>query len=390
MFKLSKLKIPFFAVISTALLLLSACATGQGPGMGPVKNTKIPKELYAFWQTNAPTCRASNDGEASKDGKVSTIGEALQDGYYFPSKVGTKIVKDEESGKEEEKNYCDDGDINLFAGLLCAAGDPRGCEAVKRAQDGSNGKWYRSPRRELTNNVWGKNSFSPDMALGTQLYIASTNDKASLERWIKWLDDSRPCWVSDGGQCLVKSPFVRFCTDDHGAGCTVRPLDAEMLGVTSKHFKVAPPSTAFAHLPQNLGISISAMILIDAKANEPGYSQHLVGVEIYLLRKLDYKGTPWYWWWWPGADRTTDWDLNEAAKILSKSQPKNPFFLYLAEGKATKEVVDLTLSQCPVPATGIPKYQYQWAWEREDSEDAWKNSTLWDCMFMANLIGVSE
>src|SRR5262245_54674254 len=43
------------------------------------------------------------------------------------------------------KADCEDGDMTLFNGLLCAAGDDRGCKGVGDAQ-GSSGEWLRSPR----------------------------------------------------------------------------------------------------------------------------------------------------------------------------------------------------------------------------------------------------
>ena len=38
---------------------------------------------------------------------------------------------------------CDDGDMTMFNGLLCFAGDERGCQGVIDAQDPDTGQWFR-------------------------------------------------------------------------------------------------------------------------------------------------------------------------------------------------------------------------------------------------------
>src|SRR4051794_20855639 len=56
-------------------------------------------------------------------------------GIRFPSKWTSN-----------DPSSCDDGDMTLFNGLLCAAGDRRGCDGVSNAQD-AGGRFWRSPRR---------------------------------------------------------------------------------------------------------------------------------------------------------------------------------------------------------------------------------------------------
>lgn len=317
-------------VILAIFLLKPTIAMGE--------SQKIPKDIFDWWIANAPTC-------------------AAPDGFVFPSK--------------QKEGGCDDGDINLFAGLLCASGESIGCETVKRGQDNVSGKWFRSPRRAQTNNLGETNSFSPDMALGSQLYIAKDSAKQSLELWLRWLDDSRPCWIGSGSLCF-KGFFLRFCTDDTEMGCTVRPGDAGILKATVQRLNATTPPAVRSFLYRT-GSDVLDWVLLNSIVNEPGYSQHLVAVDIYLLRQLGY----------------TDAKLETAAAILSQKQPKNPFFLYLAEG-ATQKVVDLTLSLCPSPSTGLPAMRNQWAWERADNEEAWKQSMLWDCAFMGRLIGIAQ
>ena len=64
------------------------------------------------------------------------------DGFAFASKgpIDSKVYPDD----------CDDGDPTIFNGLLCASGDKRGCEAVKRSLTTEAGldesRMWRSPR----------------------------------------------------------------------------------------------------------------------------------------------------------------------------------------------------------------------------------------------------
>lgn len=279
---------------------------------------------------------------------------AAPDGFRFP-------------GKQDATGECDDGDMTLFAGLLCAAGEEIGCETVRRSQEPS-GRWFRSPRRAQTGNLGGPNSFSPDMALGAQLYLASKRDELAGTNWLKWLDQVRPCWIGQGDDCF-KGPFLRFCTDDTEKGCAMRPGDAAILDATVKYVPLTPPTQDMRNLLSQAGKNLLDLVWASAQLNKPGFSQHLTSVEIFLLRKMGY----------------SDAKLDTAAFALSQKQPENPFFAYLNEGR-TAHVRDLTVTHCPSPASGLPTARNEWAWERQDSDLAWKRSMLWECIFIARLL----
>lgn len=68
-------------------------------------------DRLAFWESKALLC------------------EAKPGGVKFPSKPTHEISQP-----------CDDGDMTLFNGLLCAAGDERGCVGVAEAQDPTTGE----------------------------------------------------------------------------------------------------------------------------------------------------------------------------------------------------------------------------------------------------------
>lgn len=285
-------------------------------------------------------------------------------GGSFPSKEGT-VSPSNPSG-------CDDGDMTLFNGLLCAAGDARGCEGVRRAQ-GSDGRWWRSPRLVGLGEP-GHASFSPDMALGVYNYIVKSNDKGAFERWLKWLDANRPCVITVAGSCLLQG-WPRFCPDDGPQkGCTFRPTNCDDLE------KVAMATGAqggdlcrrvlqdFKIKPDYI-VPTQQLALADALLNDLGFSLHLAAAKVFLLERAGI----------------TSVDVRAAAVALAYRQPKNPFFLYLAEGP-TQKVQELVLNLCPTPA--LPsKRKFQWAWERDTDEKAWLDSMYWDCIFMGKLLG---
>jgi hypothetical protein len=78
---------------------------------------------------------------------------------------------------------CDDGDMTLFNGLLCAAGESGGCDAVAHSQ-GTDGRWWRSPRRIGWGSPDHDVSFSPDQSVGVLLYALHTGDRGRFSKWL--------------------------------------------------------------------------------------------------------------------------------------------------------------------------------------------------------------
>lgn len=296
---------------------------------------------------------------------------------------------------------CEDGDMTLFSGLLCASGEAIGCASVKAAQ-GADGRWHRSPRLKQNPALRPTNSFSWDMALGVQLYAATTSDKVALEHWLQWVEAARPCLTESPAlngktYCLVRG-WPRWCPDDDEKGCTARPQDLATLIVTIDKLGVKIPSPAETKLPggaadlvlapliaasreANAAFSLEKLlplarglqptiVLLDSAGNRPGYSRHLAGVEVLLLRRL-------------GAGSET---VDRAAAILIGHEPDNPFFKYLA-GKSADDISGRLLAVGPNDAASLPSDKADWAWQRETKEEAWKKSNLWDFVFMGNLVG---
>lgn len=372
------------------------------------------KARMAIWQNEAPLCGTE------------------------PTKLG------------ENKEPCDDGDMTLFSGLLCAAGvksaDGRliGCDSVARAID-ADGRWFRSPRRKADPTIDAKEhfddvaSFSPDMALGVQLYLVAAKDTALAERWIGWLDAHRPCWAGNEPECnniLLNMPnfrgLPRFCTDEPGPPhkddtdqqkllrslridprCSMRPGDLAALAQTRNYLKVyrfeqpsdtdrckTPPSGSLAdvkarfdklerllnitRLENIINIATGGLLYtlrlscaeaetwtrLGAEFNEKGFSEHLVAVNIFLLRR----------------EGVSNAMLDDSARRLADKESENAFYLFLNEG-ATDKVLGKIIEHCPKDAESAKNsIKHEWIWERAFNAEKWHTkASMWDCLFMANL-----
>lgn len=294
---------------------------------------------------------------------------------------------------------CRDGDMTLFNGLLCASGEELGCQSVKNAQDNS-GRWHRSVRYRQHPEWRPENSFSWDMTLGVQLYAVVKNDKIALEKWLSWVETNRPCLsnISHNGRnyCIVRG-LPRWCTDDTEKGCTAKPQGLALLYRTARFLnaKIPPPAvtTPPSGIPgivikraieeaqeANAALSLErlfkatedlqpGLILIDAAVNREGFPRHLTATEIMLYRLTG----------------GTDADVDYAAHILARKEPKNAFFQYLVSGP-TDAVAEQVLLLAPKSEAELPLKKADWTWQRAEGDEAWKRSKLWDFVFMANLL----
>lgn len=265
---------------------------------------------------------------------------------------------------------CDDGDMTLFNGLLCAAGEADGCDAVARSQD-AGGRWWRSPRRIGWESPAHDVSFSPDQSLGVLLYAIQTRDATRFSRWLTWIESNRPCLADIGGTCL-KYGWLRFCRDDPDKRCTLRPADCVRIEDVAQRLAVDGALCRRVlrelGLPENVLLPLGDFLLGAAAVNEPGFPQHLVGVDILLARRLA-----------EDVDK-----VNQAAIILAARTGDNPFFRYLSEG-ATPLVMSSVLSTCPAPDRPSAN-RFQWTWERVAKANSWTESMYWECIFLGNLL----
>lgn len=293
-------------------------------------------DAVALWTAHAPVCSSAS-------------------GFVFPAKA-----------------ECEDSDMTLFNGLLCAADVSIGCAAVKRAMNAS-GRWHRSPRLAEQPELRPKDSFSPDMALGVQLYLIKTRDIEAATQWIAWLQTALPCWTEEMNDVCFRSPFPRFCTDDSEKGCTIRPGDASMLGRSFQSLGISVPvDTPLGAYLRTMRGDVTLELALSAMLNRPGYPRHLTATGILLARL-------------GGVSEEEDRRLAVAARILAEKDRENPFFAYLA-GTSPETVQRMLFQTCPTDVAELPARLGEWSWEMAASHEYYGDHMLWDCIFMAELL----
>lgn len=401
----------------TLLLLLFPIllTLAYSPAASAQATEALLKQRMVFWLQAAPDC----NGE--------------------PTKLG------------DNRESCNDGDMTLFSGLLCAAGVKSaagvliGCESALRALD-SDGRWFRSPRRKVDPSIdAGEHlaniaSFSPDMAMGAQLYLITAQDSASATKWLGWLDAHRPCWAGNEPNCT--SPLLpglgsvrglpRFCTDEPGPPqpdetseqktlrqlgidprCSMRPGDLALLAQTRSHvnaYKIVQPDDSNACLdPPSSSLNDAKTRLDDLErllnlTRLDNLLQIAKGGLVYTLRLSCKEAASWTRL---GAEFNDSGFpqhlvavnilalrrmgrgnsmLDDAARRLADKQPENAFFLFLSEGK-TQKVLDKIIEHCPKTAQAAgDSIKSEWIWERAYDATKWHTkASMWDCLFMANL-----
>jgi hypothetical protein len=128
---------------------------------------------------------------------------------------------------------CDNGDMNLFNGLLCAvsiSGDKdEGCKAVQRGQD-ADGSWWRAPSKvgipdPSQNPDTVQTTFNSDQALGVYLYLEQTGDAEAFGRWLDWISNNPICNTTSGN-CGWPGQ-ARFCSNF--GDCAMHPIDCALI-----------------------------------------------------------------------------------------------------------------------------------------------------------------
>lgn len=245
---------------------------------------------------------------------------------------------------ETSSGNLDSGDSLLWAGLLCAAGDKVQCSAANASQNSSTGQIFRNPggSREF-------NDSSRDMFLGFLLYVSTTKNQSAANKILSYIEanNEKLCTNASDNRCNVSS-------------VTYSGLWGTMQKVW-RHIGLIPNDK------MNRGnIGDDTLINAESQFTSEGYPLHLVGVELFLRQLTNAYSS----------------SLENAANTLVSREPYNPFFEYIAKGK-TQRAAQLTLDKCPSILNHTRK---QWAWQRTESEQAWRQSKGWDCLFMINLL----
>jgi hypothetical protein len=325
----------------------------------------------------------------------------------------------------DENNPCNDGDMTLFNGILCAVGIQDGCVAVKEAQD-VNGRWYRSPRVRVFNHdncasagFGGKgnaetcmNTLSPDMGLGIMLYVMTQRDFNSFKRWASWLEKNanttRVCFP--GCNCQIEVAWPRVCNNDYGNNepvapscpvvghCTLRPGDSLDYDLVAHASGTTWLNNMTAFVTRSNGILPPYYVSWASGTDSPGFPLHLDALRVLLrmiernpsLRSPNLPDLP-----DPSVIARLDWAsvadadpraLHDTALLITSRDTWNPFFALLAYGP-TKAVRQKVIDSCPASGDDLSKRD-QWIFERAGTDvdnNTKANSMGWDCMFLATL-----
>ncbi|WP_407156341.1 hypothetical protein [Bradyrhizobium sp. STM 3557] len=269
-------------------------------------------------------------------------------------------------------------------------------------------------------------TFSRDHATGLYVYFGHMGDKEkqAFEKWIRWINSNERC-LTFCGAMPVGTP--RFCKNDR---CAFGPGDCPTLialgrrmgvgvpfcsidGITPiptvqnlaqamknfydhtiRRFPFEPPELKLlrdkfdkalkayedAVAPiEKLRTTIEAEAVlaltipqidstIAAKVNGRGFSRHNALVQIMILQD------------WGLGKRS----MSDVASRIADEEPLNPFFQYVAKRRSSKDsMLPLITKECPDQEADVPHLRSQWSWERDSTEEAWKNTMYWDCLFIA-------
>lgn len=342
-----------------AVLLVMALLPAYGAPSSPVAEViRLDSEV---WQRGALFCK----NELPSEGVSSVQATCSDTSQCFPG----------EGREPMDVPSCGDGDMTLFNGLLCLAGIPSGCDAVSLAQNTTTGQWYRSPRLRSFPRLRQANTFSPDMALGVQLWALLERPVRSkqLKWWLEWIGRNQRC---SGLGCADRIP--RFCPDDDvdgdpGAelGCTLRPGDSATLAVVADRLGVSTRDENLRRVLLRWKRDAVTIAHSSALTNRPGYPQHLAAVNVLVL-------------WRAGVRHPL---LDASARHLSAHQPANAFFAWL-NSEPMESVAAKALAKCPKSESEFPSISSRrdWIWQREDADDANTKNMIWDCRFIAALL----
>ena len=159
------------------------------------------------------------------------------DGNIVSEAPGAFPTKESDDPGKRAANLCNDGDMLLFNGLLCASGEEIGCSAVRDSFDEKTHQWWRSPaKRKAGKDNPEEPNLNSDQVLGLLLYVLEKHDGDRLREWLEWVRG-------------MGSP-KRFCSLDTSK-CYFRPEDCSLIllvgmtvGEQAVALSVCPPSDA--------------------------------------------------------------------------------------------------------------------------------------------------
>ncbi len=249
---------------------------------------------------------------------------------------------------------CPFGDMTIFSGMGCLAGDKDRCEDVRKAQ-GPDGRWWRSPGLV---DIEKPDSFSRDQARGALAYLVATKDVEAAKRWQAYIESN------NGKMCNIANKTNNRCTITPGSSRLFRAVWL-YLGLTPAKWMKKTQWWAPIYDP------------IEAMLQPDNFPMHLSALYSWIRIEIERRGGP-----------ATDKVDKKVIKIITRREPGNPYFKMLRDGP-TQEVADLILQKCPdvKPAAELT----DWAWQRSQklkkgqTEYVWQHASGHDCIFIINM-----
>jgi hypothetical protein len=335
------------------------------------------------------------------------------------------------------------GDSVLFNALLCYSGEERGCEGVRRSQDGL-GRWWRSPlhvgQTSLPDGGKRQTTFSKDHVDGALLYLAVKEKSNAASNWLSWMQNentrgtiawryTEQIWqdlkregiqlgecIGDGLPCISYQVFGRWedLSRQEKIACGLILVAFPPLGVVcpalvqnAKKWVETGRLPEWIHLPVMYACPDSLDCFLTPNIYAMMYSvwRHIglkptLNMQVFKfersLTEHDHLNAT-------GAlvDKVSGRELRATHEAINRAiddSPDNPFYQYMAgiDGDAQYDaplVARTTLQHCYLTRE---QYEYpkgdkwkgsQWSWERDDlGTSTTDDSMAWDCVFMANLL----
>ncbi|WP_223507994.1 hypothetical protein [Pseudomonas sp. BF-B-25] len=347
--------------ITKAIVQGSYCVTRVGQGIC-LRAAWVAKDALDLWIDRLLSLAPSSSGAADNALALLKLTEFRNFAIQKNMKQSARIIGYSYPAEVHADGTFGDGDMAIFAGLLCLSGEPEGCGLLFNSK-GANGRFWRSPDK-VGNIKKDESSFSGDQFNGVAAFLWLSNDSGIFSDYIRYILNTRQQIPS------VANSFYnayKSCTDDNAYQCVLAGPEWTWLVALAAKYGMAGQLPSDESSPERyFGFGYDAMLWQAALA-PAGYRLHLTGVQVLLARTM-------------GA---SDPKLDKIAAILAGRQPQNPFFLYLHLG-ADRQVENQLNSQCST--TRAQARRDDWAWQRATSQEAWNNSMLWDCVFMYRLL----
>jgi len=307
----------------------------------------IPFLLLSCGTATPPLTEFSPDLRKELEGRIEEVKTWLpyctydisMESMYRPGETIQGISKYTCTGRDLEYGT-GDGDVTLYAGYMCLAGDSVSCEIVKASQD-ITGRVWRSPAR-VGNPQGFENTFSRDMFLGVLFYLAATKDQQFALSYNNW----------------IISNNYRLCNDDSDGRCIPTPNMLALQSYVWEYIGLTPTA------PMLLARSGNETNILTASQTAPlSYETELIASQIFLRQ---YMGT-----YTPL--------LEMAAENLYVRQPTNPYYLFVYK-RYKDRVAELMLQQIP---REVPQFRVVWSISVNEQFD---RSMGWEWIYLYLLL----